>query len=157
LGYEFGLIADLRYPGERAGAPSPWPETFAQRVLTLGAGGESEAPHMAPLKAGTLDHESCERLYHKIYRNVPFDAAYNPLFSSFLVRLAENDGRTLIHCSAGKDRTGMLVALVHHALGVSREDIVADYMKSRTDPGLNAAAKPMSEDLSRRYGAPIGI
>jgi protein-tyrosine phosphatase len=33
----------------------------------------------------------------------------------------------LIHCSAGKDRTGMTVALMLELLGVDREAIVADY------------------------------
>ena len=39
-------------------------------------------------------------------------------------------GATLIHCAAGKDRTGVSVALVLRLLGVSRDDIVADYLKT---------------------------
>lgn len=31
-------------------------------------------------------------------------------------------------CSAGKDRTGLLACLVHGALGLSEEDIIADYL-----------------------------
>jgi protein-tyrosine phosphatase len=38
----------------------------------------------------------------------------------------------LIHCSAGKDRTGMLAALIMAALGVDDEDIAFDYALSRT-------------------------
>jgi protein-tyrosine phosphatase len=38
----------------------------------------------------------------------------------------------LIHCSAGKDRTGWGAAVVHLALGVPREHIVADYRLSNT-------------------------
>ncbi len=34
----------------------------------------------------------------------------------------------LFHCSAGKDRTGVLAATVLAVLGVSREDIVADFL-----------------------------
>jgi protein-tyrosine phosphatase len=33
----------------------------------------------------------------------------------------------LLHCTAGKDRTGMMVALLLDLLGVAREDILADY------------------------------
>ena len=33
----------------------------------------------------------------------------------------------VVHCSAGKDRTGLLVALVLSLLGVSDEDIIADF------------------------------
>jgi protein-tyrosine phosphatase len=38
----------------------------------------------------------------------------------------------LIHCSAGKDRTGMLSALILAVLGVSDEDIAADYTLTQT-------------------------
>ncbi len=42
--------------------------------------------------------------------------------------LAEPDaGPTLVHCAAGKDRTGVLVAVVLDAVGVERDAVVADY------------------------------
>ncbi|NUR59281.1 MAG: tyrosine-protein phosphatase [Catenulispora sp.] len=45
----------------------------------------------------------------------------------------------LVHCTAGKDRTGLLVALVLDVLGVEEKVIVADYMESdvmlTADPG----------------------
>ncbi len=34
----------------------------------------------------------------------------------------------MFHCSAGKDRTGILAAMILEVLGVSREDVVADYL-----------------------------
>ena len=34
----------------------------------------------------------------------------------------------LIHCTAGKDRTGLIAALVQLLAGVSREVVVADYL-----------------------------
>jgi protein tyrosine/serine phosphatase len=37
-------------------------------------------------------------------------------------------GAVLVHCAAGKDRTGMVVALALDAAGVQREAIVADYL-----------------------------
>ncbi len=36
----------------------------------------------------------------------------------------------VFHCTAGKDRTGFAAALVLRALGVAREDAVADYLRS---------------------------
>ena len=44
--------------------------------------------------------------------------------------LAHSDGATLVHCAAGKDRTGVVVALALAFLGVPREEIVADYVAS---------------------------
>jgi protein-tyrosine phosphatase len=37
-------------------------------------------------------------------------------------------GAFLVHCSAGKDRTGVASALILHALGVSRASVMGDYM-----------------------------
>jgi hypothetical protein len=43
---------------------------------------------------------------------------------------AEDAGPTLVHCAAGKDRTGMLVALVQEAVGVERAAVIEDYVLS---------------------------
>jgi protein-tyrosine phosphatase len=39
-------------------------------------------------------------------------------------------GPTVFHCTAGKDRTGVLAALLLLALGVDEEEVVADYAAS---------------------------
>jgi protein-tyrosine phosphatase len=39
-------------------------------------------------------------------------------------------GPALVHCAAGKDRTGVLIALVLDAVGVAREAVIADYALS---------------------------
>jgi protein-tyrosine phosphatase len=45
---------------------------------------------------------------------------------------------TVVHCAAGKDRTGLVVALVLGIAGVSDEAIVADYMATaRNMPRIN--------------------
>jgi hypothetical protein len=45
--------------------------------------------------------------------------------------IARTDGAVLVHCAAGKDRTGVVVALALDAAGVDRNAIVADYLASR--------------------------
>jgi len=40
------------------------------------------------------------------------------------------DGATLVHCAAGKDRTGTVIALALLVAGVRRDDVVADYARS---------------------------
>jgi protein-tyrosine phosphatase len=42
--------------------------------------------------------------------------------------IARADGAVLLHCAAGKDRTGVLVALALDAAGVDRDRIVGDYL-----------------------------
>jgi protein tyrosine/serine phosphatase len=49
-------------------------------------------------------------------------------FVGALNDIAAGSGATLVHCAAGKDRTGMVCALALETVGVSREAIVADYV-----------------------------
>ena len=39
----------------------------------------------------------------------------------------EGEGAVLVHCTAGKDRTGLVVAFALLAVGVDRQEVVADY------------------------------
>lgn len=48
-------------------------------------------------------------------------------------QIALEDGAVLVHCTAGKDRTGLVVALTLAATGTPREEIVADYVRSARD------------------------
>jgi protein-tyrosine phosphatase len=47
---------------------------------------------------------------------------------TFLASLLDKPTPALVHCTAGKDRTGMLVALLYLALGVPRNRIVGSYL-----------------------------
>ena len=51
-----------------------------------------------------------------------------PQFSGFLRLLLERPAPLVFHCTAGKDRTGFAAALLLEVLGVSREDIMQDYL-----------------------------
>ena len=50
--------------------------------------------------------------------------------------IADTRGAVLVHCAAGKDRTGVVVALALDAAGVDRNMIVSDYMA--TDERIDA-------------------
>jgi protein-tyrosine phosphatase len=53
------------------------------------------------------------------------------------VRMVATAGATptLVHCAAGKDRTGLVIALALSAVGVAREDVIADYEVSEKHLG----------------------
>jgi protein tyrosine/serine phosphatase len=157
LQLDFALIADLRYAGERADEPSPWPPGYAGRIFFHNGDGTAEAPHMAPLRHGLMDEALAQEIYLHFYRELPFDPLYRPLFTRILSALPDLHGRTLIHCSAGKDRTGTLVALIQHALGVPREEILADYIKWRETPGLGQYVQATAEKLQERLGAHVRV
>ncbi|MDT7615498.1 MAG: protein-tyrosine phosphatase [Pseudonocardiales bacterium] len=73
-------------------------------------------------------------------------------------RLAAADaGPALVHCAAGKDRTGTVVALVLDAVGVERDAVVADYALSSEQietmfrRWTTASGDPMPEDLTPHH------
>ncbi|MCA3270690.1 MAG: tyrosine-protein phosphatase [Roseomonas sp.] len=52
-----------------------------------------------------------------------------PVYRQLIDLILEDERRPLLfHCSAGKDRTGLGAALILTALGVSRDQILADYV-----------------------------
>ncbi|MFT2815856.1 tyrosine-protein phosphatase [Leifsonia sp. A12D58] len=56
---------------------------------------------------------------------------HGAMLVSALRLIAEHeDGAVLVHCTAGKDRTGIVVALALRAVGVAREVVIADYAVS---------------------------
>jgi protein-tyrosine phosphatase len=59
--------------------------------------------------------------------------------------IAQAPGAALVHCAAGKDRTGVVVALALSAAGVRREAVVADYL---------ATAERMDAVLARLRASP---
>ena len=63
---------------------------------------------------------------HRTYRQMLVDGG--PRFAAAFEVLADADALPAVfHCAAGKDRTGLLAALLLGALGVADDDIVADY------------------------------
>ncbi len=58
-------------------------------------------------------------------------------------------GNTVFFCFAGKDRTGITAAMVLYLCGVAREDIIADYMVSRTynEKGANQLTRDIPKEL----------
>jgi protein-tyrosine phosphatase len=68
--------------------------------------------------------------------------------------VAEGDGAALVHCAAGKDRTGVVCALALAAVGVPRGAIVADYVATgeRIGPLIARlrASPTYAEDLEGR-------
>lgn len=65
-----------------------------------------------------------------MYTLMVSDPGAGRAFHDALANIVNTDGAVLYHCSAGKDRTGWMTAVLLTLLGVSREDVNADYMLS---------------------------
>jgi len=71
-----------------------------------------------------------------------------PAFVSALGSLVNPDGvPALVHCAIGKDRTGVLIALLLDAAGVDRDAIVADYALSHVSRAAIQARVEQSQAL----------
>jgi protein-tyrosine phosphatase len=72
-----------------------------------------------------------------------------PSFATVARLIGASTGPTLVHCTAGKDRTGLVIAVVLSAAGVEHEEIVADYLRTQANmPGVleRIASTPGLED-----------
>lgn len=68
-------------------------------------------------------------IYKKMLTDSHALAAYRDMFDLLLSRTEDNRA-ILIHCTAGKDRTGVAAMMVEGALGVTEESMQADYLAS---------------------------
>ncbi|WP_280490234.1 tyrosine-protein phosphatase [Nocardia carnea] len=134
-------VVDLRGARERARFPYEWPaESVVYHVPMLDAAAPDAAP--ADLTA----------VFGRILR-------CGDNWARDLVRaVSRSPGATLVHCTAGKDRTGVAVAVLLLAAGVEASAVVADFVRTEQaldnlnrrwiDVGLR---KPDSPPLPEKY------
>lgn len=144
-------IVDLRRGAERDAHPTGrWALSCA--VVTSDLGGHAD-PWAAFLRAGTPSAAAVRDYIRGFYRSMPFEARHVDLFSRYFAALAEQDGPILVHCTGGKDRTGLAITLTHALLGVGRTDMIADYLLTNrhwiADAHLALVAKGMAEEAGR--------
>jgi protein tyrosine/serine phosphatase len=149
----FGLVVDLRHQGERKRRPVPWSSIAEEKLLTIGdAGLAREAPHRELLRQDRITCADVDGFYHRLYSRLPFDSLYRDLFARAVIALSATSGRVLVYCSAGKDRTGMMAALIQHMLGVEITDLLPDYLESGQSADLLAQAQVVVRDVESRRG-----
>lgn len=157
-GLDLAVVVDLRRPDERRRDPCRRPPSFGARVIETTREGDAEAPHLKFLREADLTPETAHGFMLDEYRRLPFEAAHLEIFSETFRALGEGGGPILIHCAAGKDRTGLLAALIHHLLGVGPDDIMADYLLTNTARGLDREGGDVdwivrfSDLIEREYG-----
>lgn len=140
---KFGIrsVIDLRAPGERAVPKLPLtgfeiiqlPLDFEQTTR------EKLMPYLKKKGSEEIIADISNSLYIDI-----LDASIPVLKDILEVLLAPEGCPALIHCQAGKDRTGIISALILLSVGAGKNDIIEDFMKS------NAALLPFFKKMLLR-------
>lgn len=144
------FLVDLRRPEERRYEPNKWPGE-ATRVFVNDEGAEGVAlpPHFVALMQSDLSPESTRSYMMGLYREIPFDPRLIRLYRDWFAELSEG-GAGVIHCAAGKDRTGIGCALTLIALGVDEEIVFADYEFTNAAVDLERRMPKIQERMEER-------
>ncbi len=127
-----GLTAvfDLRTSRERVSHPCRRPEHFAAAIFHADDPCREDAPHIdaARTSGRKRDAVTTRENMRQNYGRIAFRPELIAMMRRYFAELAKGNGPSLINCMAGKDRTGISVAMVQLALGVHRDDVMADYL-----------------------------
>ena len=130
------LIVDFRSDQERLEKPDPELEgidNFHIPILEQRAAGvtrEKKTDEQIQLPSYNTVEEA-KAIMSRVYRRFVESDYSRSQYEKFMrLVMDEKYERILWHCTAGKDRCGVVSALVLLTLGVSRETIMQDYLRS---------------------------
>ena len=132
LTHEIGVsqIIDLRAPHERAERGRGRLGSTDVRFTELEVVGPDDLARRAAARAdGFASGKSAATIIGDGYVEL-LDLGAPAFTAAFTTIVGPGGTPALIHCAIGKDRTGVLVALLLDAAGVDRDEIVADYARS---------------------------
>ncbi len=181
-----GSVVDLRTTGEvHLEGPGPLAAQVPHYHLSLipelpGEPDEEEVDRAIPTRTDRAGEDRTDMTgYYLGY----VEQAPTNLAAALRVIADPGNGATIVHCAAGKDRTGTVIAIALSLAGVTREAVVADYAASadRIDavlarlkasptygPDLRTATvddvvpragsmERFLDEIDRRYGGPHGL
>lgn len=154
---EYGIrtVVDLRYSTERDADP---PRELDVEVVHLSLFGEPDAARWAELDALGFAAEDTAGFTRVVYLEVLEEHRANLAAAVAAVGHAAPGG-VVVHCHAGKDRTGLVTALLLRLAGVPRADVAFDYSLSernlapQIDRWVAEAADEPERERRRRIGA----
>lgn len=146
-------VYDLRTASERAARPDRLPHGAQLVGLDVLADGyASAASHMLDVLQDPtwvlreLGEGKALVAFRRAYRDLVDLPSAMTSYAQLYAQLADAEQRpALIHCTAGKDRTGWAAAALLTWLGVSAEDVMADYLAT------NSALLPVLEPVFQRF------
>jgi protein-tyrosine phosphatase len=121
-------VVDLRWAEEIAEDP---PAELPIEPVHVSLFGNLDEGYFADLDARVAPLEDAERV-REVY--LEFLEQFRDRFAAAIAAVADApDGGVLIHCAAGKDRTGLISALLLALAGVRDETIAEDYAESEAN------------------------
>lgn len=137
------LICDFRSAGEYQRTPSrtsPLIKAARHQLDIHPMVGNPFGDNINDLASGALTKDAFFELQCETYR--VFITQFTHVYAKLFQLIFEADGQpVVIHCTAGKDRTGLGAALILHTLGVPDETIHEDYLLSNRCPYLLSFAR----------------
>jgi protein tyrosine/serine phosphatase len=119
-------IIDLRWPTELA---DDQPRDVDIEVVHVSVLGEDFDPdYVADLDEHL--HSVDEVVDHYVWSYLDFLERYRDRFGRAVAAVADAEGTVVVHCLGGKDRTGLVAALLLRLAGVGLKTIGADYAAS---------------------------
>ena len=144
-------IIDLRGESERAAYPCRRGGGFAAEVIAYEGETTSSPPHM-DVDASTTTADYARQRMMGVYTRMPRNPAMIDMFSRYFRALDEREGASLVHCFAGKDRTGVAATLLLHVLGVNRDDQMQEFLLTNHAPTLDVLRAQSVPGIEQRLG-----
>ncbi|MEM6765611.1 MAG: tyrosine-protein phosphatase [Bacteroidota bacterium] len=142
-------ICDFRTTVEVEEKPDNWPGLDQLSYVNIPVG---EGSLMKEELIGKINSPDFDVVKFMVDMNRGFVKDYSAEYRDFIRLLIKEDNYPILyHCTAGKDRTGFASALVLSVLGVSREDIMDEYLMS------NYYLHDTSEGMLRKAAIFFGI
>ncbi|MDP9283700.1 MAG: tyrosine-protein phosphatase [Actinomycetota bacterium] len=148
-------IVDLRWPEELAEDQPRDVDIEVVHVSVLGDGYDEEYVAQLDEHLDSVD----DMADHYAWSYVDFLERYRDRFGLALRAVADADGAVVVHCMGGKDRTGLVAALLLRLAGVPHEAVAADYalsgrnLEPRTVEWLAEAPDEATRARRARLGA----
>ncbi|MRH89117.1 protein-tyrosine-phosphatase [Nocardia sp. SYP-A9097] len=130
-------IIDFRSPAERAASPDKVPASISTMTLPIYNPDQDFYAYIGGLiQAGpdaqqaALGDGKAAQYMRDYYKWVVNDPTSRAQFGTALKEIATTSGGVLFHCTAGKDRTGMMTAFLMSILGTPQDQIFGNFLLS---------------------------
>lgn len=160
------IVVDLRKDNERLKQPSNFGGLKIKKIENnMFAAHEPKIPaHLQFLRDNECTPKSIENYMINMSRELAFLDDHKIMFKNTFDALSENNVPLIVHCTAGKDRTGTLCALILKTLDVHDDDIMDDYLLTNKIPNidqiieeyLNKIRPIIGKDISKEALYPLG-